>query len=78
MYRNSLKKVLVALIRLYPSLYLDYIDQFFVQVSLDRFQTLGWQEAEAILTFVFYFGDGTNVNLPNNAYRSTFISFALV
>lgn len=78
MYRNSLKKVLVALIRLYPSLYLDFIDQFFVQVSLDRFQTLGWQEAEAILTFVFYFGDGTNVNLPNNAYRGTFISFALV
>ena len=68
-YRNSLKKVLVALIRLYPALYLDYIDQFFVQVPLDRFPTLGWQEAEGILTMIFYYGDGTNVNIPSNAYR---------
>ena len=68
-YRNSLKRVIVSLIRMYPSGYLDFIDEYFVNVTPEQFALREWQEAEAILTFVYYFGDGENVNLNSSAFR---------
>ena len=68
-YRNSLKRVIVALNRMYPGGYLDFIDEYFVHTTPERFALTPWQEAEAILTLVYYFGDGENVNLNTSVFR---------
>ena len=70
MYRSSLKRVVVSLIRLYPEEYLDFIDLLFRSVvPLDRFTVAEWRDAEAAVTFVYYFGDGCNVTMGDNPYK---------
>ena len=69
-YRNNLKRVIVAIIRMFPAGYLDFIDEYFVHITPEQFALVPWQEAEAILTLVYYFGDGENVNMKNSAFRS--------
>lgn len=72
MYRGSLKKVLVNLIKMYPDAYLEFINSLFTTVTpLEQFAMSEWREAEAVLSFVYYFGDGCNVNIQSNEYRST-------
>lgn len=72
MYRTSLKKVTVSLIRVSPTAYLDFIDTYFASAPLAQLAQSPWRETEAILTMVFFFGEGCNVNLPSNPCRSTF------
>lgn len=70
MYRGCLKKVVVALIRLYPAAYLDFIDLLFNSVvPLEHFTVAEWRDAEAAVTFVYYFGDGCNVTTGENPYK---------
>lgn len=70
MYRNSLKRVVVSLIRLYPAAYLDFIDLLFRSVvPLEHFTVAEWRDAEAAVTFVYYFGDGCNVTVGDNPYK---------
>lgn len=36
---------------------------------LAQFAVSEWRDAEAVLSFVYYFGDGCNVNIHPNGYR---------
>ena len=70
MYRMSLKKVLISLIKLYPDVYIDFLNYLFAEVTpFDHFQVAEWRDAEAALSYVYFFGDGCNVNYQQSQYR---------
>ena len=72
LYRNSLKKAVIGIIKLYPEGYLDFVQHLFATVvPIEHFAVSDWRDAEAVLTLLFYFGDGCNVNLPNQPLRSS-------
>lgn len=72
MYRSSLKKVAVSLVRVSPTQYLDFLDATFASAPLAQLAHSPWRETDAALTLVFFFGEGCNVNLPSNPQRGVF------
>lgn len=75
LYRSALKKAIVGVIKLFPDGYLDFVQHLFATVTpIERFAVSDWRDAEAVLTLLFYFGDGCNVNLGTNPFRDRFTS----
>lgn len=73
LYRSALKKAIVGVIKLFPDGYLDFVQHLFSTVTpIDRFAVSDWRDAEAVLTLLFYFGDGCNVNVGPNPHRARF------
>ena len=66
--------MLLSLIKQYPDLYLAFINNLFTSVTpLATFDKGDWRDAEAVLSFVFYFGEGCNVNYQNSVYKGIVI-----
>lgn len=77
-YRNAIKKNLVALIKLFPENFLDFVDLLFSQVApLPQFANTEWRTAEAIVNLLFCFGDGFKVNVASPLRGRSFVLLSL-